>query len=233
LYVALRQLAIEAKKGESARIPYFALREFLLELLPHFLGSKAGCDFDGLPLDDLLPLIQKMSQDLPETCCKEEIMQYLGVTRVLAEHTSFPEEQDEDKHVALVIIPPEDVTDPDGSERRSIKQLLESCSNKTPIYIATRLLARGYTKDNVDSVLNIFGSKYLGLKTGQVKDLFEKMLIAYQISENLRELELFSAEEQAKILSEIREIVNKYGKKTIITLLPYTPSRMNWIVINE
>ena len=61
IFKALKSIAlaigIAEEKGESLNSvtpPEEAVREYLLNIVPHILGERSGIDFDGLPTDDLL-----------------------------------------------------------------------------------------------------------------------------------------------------------------------------------
>ena len=73
IFEAIKMLAVAAKlakqKGKSiveAPIPETAVREFILNIIPHILGEISGIDGDGLPTEELIETYQILLNALPE-----------------------------------------------------------------------------------------------------------------------------------------------------------------------
>lgn len=79
LFNAFKALAIEMKireeghqEGQLSGLPRTVVRQLLLELIPYYLGSRAGIDFDGLNMDELKKALPVMIQALPQRIEDEE-----------------------------------------------------------------------------------------------------------------------------------------------------------------
>lgn len=245
MFEALHKLALEIRRREimsdvESHIPLETLREYLLELVPYYLGNKAGCDFNGLSLEDLLHVIPQMVESLPEEAspqsptCKEHIIEHIQIlSKIAQKERQQPIFDEEDKHFALVIIPPEDVADPDGFEKRSVKHLLEECVNESPLYIASELVAGYFSRENVEFMLNIYGSKLFGSKLNQIRGLYEKIFASHQISEIIQSFKFYDQETKKAALRIIKELTQKHGYKSIIKYLAFSPSGMNWFMPHQ
>jgi len=235
LFTAIKSLAEEAKKREKIPdvrhgIPEEAAREILLELIPYYLGSRAGCDFDGLLLEDVQKLVPIMIKSLPEEVepqnptLKDEILKNVEKLQEMIKRKKTEEEEElaeeEMKDFALIIIPPEHLIDEDGQERRWIKLILEENADKSPLYIAAELL--GYKKENVDNVLDIYGGKLLGkAKLTETRTCYEKMHAACLVSKIIGSFNYYDDKTKKEALKVIQELTEKVGRKSIIVLLAF------------
>ena len=175
-------------------MPMDALREATLELIPYVLGSLAGCDHDGLSLEDLYKLTPLLIQVLPEEVDpqsltrKDRMKKYFEILKSLKYKVLEQEEEEieeyfskKTKDFALVIIPPEDLIAEDEGERRAIKKNLEDFAHKSPLYIASSLIA--YKKENVEAVLSIYGARlFKKSKLKKIMELYEKIYASDQIA---------------------------------------------------
>jgi hypothetical protein len=246
LYQACRVLALEAKKRESLpdishSIPDDAAREVLIELIPYYLGSFAGCDADGLALEDFYNLLPTMIEALPEEVepqnptMKNIILEHVEVVRKLMESQPRREKDEEEfveekpKDFALLIVPPEDVADSDEYEKRWIKQELEKYAAKPSLYIASNLLM--FKKENVDNVLDIYGRKFLGArKLNETRDLYEKTHASDEVDRLINGYDFYPEEDKRKAKQMIMDLTENHGRKSIIVYLAFSRSGMCWFL---
>jgi len=250
LYEAFRVLAEEAKRRETLPntnhcIPYDAARELLLELIPYYLGSKAGCDGDGFAFEDLNKLVPEMIEALPEEVdsqnptCKDIVSEHFQIFNELTKHEEkrwelewqkHPSEEDEkSKDFALVIIPPEHMVDEEGQDRRWIRQELEEFAQKSPLYIASSLLM--FKKENVDNVLDIYGRKLLGArKLNETRQLYEKMHAYNYVDSLIHDFEYYDNKDKTTAMKIIQDLTQKHGRKSIIVYLAFSTSGKCWFL---
>ena len=188
IFKALRSLMLSvgiAKKGgkdwSSIPPPEEAVREFLLNLLPHILGERSGIDGDGLPTRDLLEVIEQMYYDLPDSVHSQPIVKsllqkminiacdlysksanLLDATKLdLVLGNSHTEEiYREYENIALIVYPPRDIFDEKGEEERRLYEFLKDCIEKGMSNSLMLADMRHYEEEVVDRVL-----KYLKLQS--------------------------------------------------------------------
>lgn len=253
LFEALRILAKEVETREKEAVeskllllPSQVVRELLLELIPYYLGCKAGMDSDGLPLDELNMVLPKMIHSLPEEVTpqsptrKEIIMEYFDVINRLMnkreeeqenEEKLFEVFQEKPEDFALIVIRPEHLIDESGSQKREIKnELVEwSSENKSALYIASSLLL--FDKENVLAVLDTYGRKYLGKqKWKETRELYEKLHASDQVAGIISDFDFYNGKEKVEAKKYIQELVDEYKVKTIITYLPFSHCSLNFII---
>ncbi len=242
LFESFRILSQELKKREimphiSNKIPPLVARELMLELIPYYLGSRAGSDFDGLSFEDLNVVLPKMIQALPEEVesqnptRKDLILEHFQSIKELMKQKEIQQEDEEEsileenpRDFALVIIPPEESLDEDWHERRSIKQILEDYKEKSPLYIASELLP--FEKENVLKILEIYGKKILDFeKLYKTKKIYEKMYASdYIATLIIHSFEYYPEEEKRKAMKIIEELSEKHGFKPIIVYMAFSRS---------
>ena len=245
LYQALKDLAEEAERREKnpsyGGMPMYALREATLELIPYVLGGIAGCDFDGLSLEDLHKLIPLLIQALPEELDPQSPLQkhilatYFKVldrfkNEALKQEESMEQQEEAEieeyfnkkpKDFALVIIPPEDLIAEDEVERRGIIEDLEEFAHKSPLYIASSLLA--YKKENVEAVLSIYGAKiFEKSKLKKIMELYEKIYASNQVARIIDSYGFYDNKLKKEAKKIVNELAAKYGWKSLIMYLPFS-----------
>jgi hypothetical protein len=250
LFEALRVLAnkVEKRKREVEDgligLPPKTARELLLELIPYYLGSRAGLDADGLPLDELNLVLPKMIQSLPEEVTEQSptrrkiiLKNFLVINKLMKveedEEENLEEklEEEKTKDFALIVTEPEDLIDESGFEKRWVKEELVKCSSKhrSPLYIASSLLL--FDKENVVAVLDTHGRKYLGRrKWKKTKELYEKLYASNRIARIIDDFDFYDKKEKLEAREHIQDLVNRHGVKTIITYLPLSHCRLNFII---
>jgi len=255
LFEALRILgeAVTKREKESAKgnilpLPNFVIRELLLELIPYYLGSRAGIDFDGLPIDELNMLIPKMLKTLPEEATtqsptlKKVMIEYFDILQKMAraqdqeadmENEKRFIEKMEEKHrdFALIVIRPEFQIDESGFEKRWVKTDLREFAqeNKSALYIASSWL--NIEKENVLEILDIHGRRYLGRqKWKETRGLYDKLYSSDSVARIIDSFEYYGHREKAHARKYIQKLVNDYGIKTIIYYLPFSHCRMNFVI---
>jgi len=206
LFEALGSLAEEVKNRDTKfekvtppRLPPSVIRELLLEIMPYYLGSKAGMDLDGLPSDELNIVLSKMAETLPEeitpqsSTLKNLILENFKILTSMTMREDDEKEDDENlirqlnkktEDFALIVTLPEFSIDESGYEKRWIKSELEEHgrADKSSLFIASSLLL--FRKQNVMDVLNIFGRKYLGnQKWKETQELYEKMYASNSVAQ--------------------------------------------------
>lgn len=251
MFETLRVLAKEVKKMERAAVekkllplPPCVLRELLLELIPYYLGCKAGMDFDGLPLDELNMVLPKMIQSLPEEVTdqsptRKKIMMkcYLIINKLMNQQEDkqghyekkFINEEDED--FALVVIRPEHLIDESGFEKRRVKLEIVNCSleNKSALHTASCLLH--FDKENVLAVLDVHGRKYLGKqKWKETKALYERLYASNWVARIISDFEFYDKKEKVEAKGYIQKLTDEHGVKTIIKYLPFSHCTLNFIL---
>jgi hypothetical protein len=242
IFETLRVLAKEVKKKEKEAVenkllllPPAVVRELLLELIPYYLGCKAGMDFDGLPLDELNMVLPKMIQSLPEEVTpqsptlKKLIMEYfLTVNKLLNKEENAQADEE------LLEFPqkkPEDLIDESGFEKRWVKNefVEHGLENKSALYIASSLLH--FDRENVIDVLNIYGRKYLGKqKWRETRELYEKLYASDRVARIISAFAFYNEKEKIEAKKFIQELTDKYKVKTIITYLPFSLCQLNFII---
>ncbi len=251
LFEALRILAQEVEKRERIStkkqppsLPLSLIRELLLELIPYYLGSFAGLDGDGLPLEELSLVLPRMIQALPEEASyqspthKETMSKHSDLINELMKLQSNKVEELEDfqeslgtrpQDFALIVIPPEYTVDEKGYEKRSVKETLADHREKSGIYIASCLLS--YDKENVLSVLDVFGQKILGkVKSRQTRSLYEKIYASNHVARIIGSFDAYDRKMKAEALTYIEELTEKNGFKSIIFYLPFSLTSLNFIL---
>jgi len=249
LYEALKDLAEEAEKREKnpsyVGMPMYALREATLELIPYFLGSFAGCDFDGLSLEDLHKLIPLLIQALPEEVDPQsptrkdlmkkyfEILEYLKYKALEQEEEEIEESFfKKPKDFGLVIIPPEYLIAEDEAEKRAIKEDLEEFAHKSPLYIASSLLT--YKKENVETIISIYGaSLFKKSKLNKIMELYEKIYASNWVARIIGSYQFYDDKEKKQAKKIVNELAAKHGWKSLIMYLPFSRSRHCWFLPNE
>ncbi len=253
LFEAIRILASEMMYIDKARkasrrnnlliLPRQVVRELLLELIPYYLGCRAGIDADGLPLDELKVVLPKMIQSLPEEVTyqsptrKKTILGNLSlISKIAKASNSDWEKIDEEfykeriKDFALIVTRPEYLIDEDGYEKRWAKdELVEyGLKGKSSIYIASSFLR--FNKENVLAVLDVYGRKYVGKKCKETKELYEKLHAANQIGRIISSFDLYNGEVKADAMKFIDELTDKHGVKSMIKYLPFSLCSLNFIL---
>jgi len=179
IFNAIVELGIAAKasKGiKSAPIPYMAVREFLLNSLPHVVGERSGIDGDGLPAEDVLELYRRLLEDMPDEVNGQPVLtdiieKYIDVGKKLLNNSvnisgSLDEtliESNEDREVwskarelekiVLVAHPPRHLIDENEDERELYELVKESIEKG---YSDAMMLAhlKVYDEDVVERVMN-------------------------------------------------------------------------------
>lgn len=251
LFETLRILAKEVEKKEKEAVenkllllPPAVVRELLLELIPYYLGCKAGMDFDGLPLDELNMVLPKMIQSLPEEVTKQSptrkkiIMKYFLVINKLMKAWEDEEEnlrgkldEEKTKDFALIVTRPEHLIDESGFEKRWVKHEIVNCSleNKSALYTASCLLH--FDKENVLAVLDTHGRKYLGKqKWNDTKELYEKLYASNRVARIISDFDFYDKKEKVEAKKHIQELTDEHGNKTIIEYLPFSHCLLNFIL---
>ena len=249
LYEAFRALAQEAKRRQtlpntSHHIPYDAARELLLELIPYYLGSKAGCDGDGLAIEDFNMLIPEMVDALPEEAepqnptLKDIILRHFKVFNELIrneekhwelEWRSYLSPEEKAQDFGLVIVPPEALVAENDYDKRWIKQVLEEYASKSPLYIASSLLSS--KKENVDNIFDIYGRRMLEeKKLNETRELYKKMYASSEVDRLIDGFSFYPKEDKRKAMQMITDLTEKHGRKSIIVYLVFSQSSKCWFI---
>lgn len=253
LFAALNLLAKEVKNREKEhkktsppKLPSSVIRELLLELMPYYLGSKAGMDFDGLPSDELNTVLSRMAGTLPEevtpqsSTLKSLILENLKVLTSMTMRED--EEQNEDliekfnkktEDFALIVTLPEFSIDESGYEKRWVKSELREYGRegKSSLFIASSMLL--FKKQNVADVLDVFGRKYLGSqKWKETHELYEKLYASNCVARAIDGFEYYDQKEKKEAMDFIQKLINDFGIKNIIFYLPFSHVSLNFIIPN-
>lgn len=184
IYEAIRSIALTIgfAKEKGLNIyelppPKEAVREYLLNIIPHVLGNRSGIDFDGLPTDDLLEIIEQICHEMPnefrsQPIRKELLLEMISYARNLnmISHdledleecielgswgdSRFKELYDKYSKAVLIVYPPRFVLDEEGEKERTLYTSLEECINENKS-IATMLVhIKDYEEEIVNKVLN-------------------------------------------------------------------------------
>jgi len=152
IFKAIVMLGVSAKLFKDikkAPIPYTAVREYIVSIIPYILGERSGIDFDGLPGRDLIELYKKIIKSMPNEIDGQpiDIDGLKGYTELGEKLLNFSMSLDEYidtklmenkldwdtvrelKNVVLVIYPSRDVIDKD-QEERELYELLKSYIDK-------------------------------------------------------------------------------------------------------
>lgn len=188
IFEALRSLVLavgiaeeSGKDWSSIPPPEEAVREFLLNLLPHILGERSGIDGDGLPTEDLLEVIEQMCYDLPDNVHSQPIVKSLlqkmiNIARDLYSksanlldatkldlvlgNSQTEEIYREYENIALIVHPPRDILDEKGEKERRLYEYLKDCIEEGMSNALMVAHMRHYEEEAVDRVL-----KYLKLQS--------------------------------------------------------------------
>jgi len=252
LFEAARILANEvaqrerkaSSKNRILPLPHQVVRELLLELIPYYLGSRAGIDADGLPLDELILVLPKMIQSLPQEVTRQSpttknviLRNFLAINKLMKawedEKDKLEEElaEEEINDFALIVIRPEHLIDESGFEKRWVKEELikHSLKNKSSLHIASSLLL--FDKENVIAVLDLYGRKYLGKERWkETKELYEKLCASNQIGRIISSFDFYDEKEKVEAKKYVREIAYNHGVKKIIGYLPFSHCSLNFIL---
>ena len=138
-------------------------------------------------------------------------------------YRSFFEEKRPD--FALIVIPPDYYLDEEWSEKSEIKRVLVKYKKKSSLYLASDLIR--FNRQNVTNVLDLYGKEILGIeKLIQTKSLYEKMFASDYIATSIIDRFIIgSKRERSRLLSEVRELTEKTGRKSIIKYLAFSRSR--------
>ncbi len=87
IFHAIVELGIVAKMSKdtkNAPIPYTAIRELILNSLPHIIGEYSGIDGDGLPAEDIVELYKMLVKRIPKEVNGQPILvdvinEYIGI----------------------------------------------------------------------------------------------------------------------------------------------------------
>jgi hypothetical protein len=259
LFTAFQTLANEMKtrkqeehKSQSFGLPPMVVRQLLLELIPYYLGSRAGLDFNGLDANELNDVLPKMVGILPEQIVdakgfssatqKDDILQEFGLINALgiihekrAQNTGRTGVlQEEDNRFALIVTGPEHLVDSKGYEQRWIRDDIIECGkeDESSILLAHRFLSQ--RRENVLEALKIYGHKYLGSKKAEeTKDAYEKLYAANWVAEIINEStskeKPFSKKERSDITATIGRFINDFGVKALIVNLPFSVCSMTFL----
>ncbi|HDJ83535.1 MAG TPA: hypothetical protein ENG44_00890 [Desulfurococcaceae archaeon] len=179
IFHAIVELGITAKISKDikkAPIPYTAIREFILNSLPHIIGEYSGIDGDGLPARDIAKLYKILIRHIPgevngQPILVDVIKEYVDIgEKLLNKSVNISElidkaliESGEDKEVwrkirelekiVLVIYPPRHLIDENEDERELYELLRHSIEEG---YSDAMLLAhmRVYDEEVVERVMN-------------------------------------------------------------------------------
>jgi len=179
IFDAIVALGVAAKlsgDAKSASIPYEAVREFVLNSLPHIIGEYSGIDGDGLPAEDIVELYRVLVKHIPREVNGQPILidvirKYLDVgNKLLGNATNVSAVIDmmliesgesrevwrkirELKKIVLVAYPPRHLIDENEDERELYELLRYSIENDNS---DAMLLAhmRIYDENIVERVMN-------------------------------------------------------------------------------
>ncbi len=188
IFEALRSLVLaigtaerSGKDWSSITPPEEAVREFLLNLVPHVLGERSGIDGDGLPTEDLLEVIERMCCDLPDKVhsqpiAKRLLREMINIARDLySQSANLPDTVEPDlvldnsqareiykeyENLALIVYPPRHIFDEKGEEERRLYEYLKDCIEEGISNALMLAHMRHYDEKLVDKVL-----KYLKLQS--------------------------------------------------------------------
>lgn len=236
-----------SSKNRLLPLPPNVIRELLLELIPYYLGSRAGIDADGLSLDELSLLLPRMIQSLPHEVTSQSptrknviLKNFLVINKLLKtwqeEKDKLEEELDDEetatiRDFALIVIRPEYLVDESGFEKRWVKEELfeHSLKNKSPLYIASSLLL--FKRENSIAVLDVYGRKYLGKqKWKETRELYEKLYASNWIGRIINDFDFYDHKEKVEAKKYIERIADKHGVKNIIEYLPFSHCSLNFIL---
>jgi len=77
IFNAIVELGVAAKMSDSVKnapIPYTAVREFILNSLPHVIGEYSGIDGDGLPAESIVELYKTLVRHTPRNINSQPIL---------------------------------------------------------------------------------------------------------------------------------------------------------------
>ena len=179
IFNAIVELGITAKMSKDikkAPIPYIAVREFLLNSLPHIIGEYSGIDGDGLPAREIAKLYKILVRHIPEEVNGQPILvnvirEYVDVgekllnksinTSRLIDEALIVSGEDKEvwrkirelEKIVLVVYPPRHLIDENEDERELYELLRHSIEEG---YSDAMLLAhmRVYNEEVVEKVMN-------------------------------------------------------------------------------
>jgi hypothetical protein len=239
LWVLATEIEIRKREAVDNQLHDYVLREVMLELLPYYLGSRAGPDLDGLSIDGLKTVMARIIEVLPNevepmvATLKERLAERLSEINKRIETIKLDEEriqyekrffEDKRPDFALIVIPPDYYLDENWSEKSSIKLFLDKCKEKSALYLASYLIQ--FKNQNVINVLDLYGQELLGVeKLIQTKSLYEKMYTSDYVATSIINLYgISSKKSKDKLLSEVRKLTEKFGRKSIIKYLAFSKS---------
>ncbi|MHA1972484.1 MAG: hypothetical protein ACTSW1_05815 [Candidatus Hodarchaeales archaeon] len=234
-------------------MPTRLLRQIILEILPYYLGSRAGIDGDGLSHDDLCELYKGIITNIPEFVevedrgsftCKDKISDVFSLVSKMLDQSfnSYYESSDyevdqaysnnpEFKHgdFAVVLTDPFYLIDEDAEHRRRIyEEIIElNQINYSDIEIADSILI--YEEKNVLEVLDNYVHLEIGReKRNAIRRIYLKMAASQAIASIMGPVEEGFLPE-----NELKKAVQYYRSKGISTkelvyYLPFCKTGMNF-----
>ncbi|WFO74935.1 type IV toxin-antitoxin system AbiEi family antitoxin domain-containing protein [Desulfurococcaceae archaeon MEX13E-LK6-19] len=179
IFNAIVELGITAKlvgNVKDAPVPYIALREFILNSLPHIVGERSGIDGDGLPAYELIELYKVLVKNMPKEVDGQPILidvikQYVGIGEKLLKSTidvsglidiallESGESEDvwrkirELKKIILVAYPPRHILD-ENEDERELYELLKNSIKEGDSDATLLAYMRIYDENIVRKIIN-------------------------------------------------------------------------------
>lgn len=222
----VNQLIKTVESGEIY-MPDEVLREFMLELLPYYLGHLAGCDGDGLNEENLYKLLEKIIEKMPikvspqDPTLKEIMSLELKKLKPLLSKTvsmlryEFITDRAKPNYYdfAMILIPPSHLAEKEKYDEQYLYYVLSSVAeiDKNPIVIAGELLSFGIgrPKELVINILKRYGKWLLGEEVvKKAMEIYEDACLALTFIETL-----FSYLDLREFLDKVKN--GKINKKEI------------------
>ncbi len=236
----------------NVSLPSRLIRELLLEIVPYYLGSKAGIDSDGLSITDLRDLIGEIITQIPESVdnygytCKDRMTKVFGKSSELLDislnsvfespdyivEQSFSNNPEFKKgEFAIVLTDPIYLIDEDAHQRRNIfHEIIElDTLGDTATEIAGSLLLND--EANVLEVINNYAHLEIGRKkTNELKKVYKKMAASRNLALVMDYVDDGLIEEEEK-----RNLISKFTDQGItirdlVYYLPFCTTSLNFIL---
>jgi len=195
--VEMNKAAKTSKDVKTAPIPYTAVREFILNILPYVVGELSGIDGDGLPAEVILKLYDKILEHTPKeingwSILVDLIKEYVDVGKKMlkiamqfesVENLEFEDSWKGLEKIVLVVYPPRHLIDESETERElyeSLKQLISEGVSDATLLEHMRV----YDESVVERVLN-----YLELGSMLSKERKKRLVWLYRLAIAGRALE--------------------------------------------
>jgi len=259
LYVGMKELSHYLQRKQrypkiNVSLSRRLVRELLLEIVPYYLGSKAGIDGDGLHITELRNLTGEIISTIPMSVnydgygshtYKEYMTKDFETTSELLDESlnsifessdyivnqSFTNDPEfKHGHFAIILTDPDYLIDEDAHQRRNIFQEIIELNHlgDSATEIAGSLLLN--EELNVLEVLENYAYLEIGRKkTNELKRIYKKMVASRNLA-----ITMGYVDEGFIKNEETRNLITKYREQGITTrdlvyYLPFCLSDLNFV----